>query len=92
MPTQNEDRANVVYQYKCPHDGCKAVETLYIGYTTNTLKIRMQQHFSSGAIRKHHEIDHTSRPTKESLLKHTKPIATANNKEDLMLIESLIIK
>ena len=91
-PTQNEDKANVVYQYTCPHNVCKDIDSTYIGYTTNTLKIRMQQHFTNGAIRKHHESDHNVRPSKESLLQNTKILATASCREELLLLEALYIK
>ena len=92
VATPFEDQANVVYQYQCPHNGCKTIESFYIGYTTNTLKTRMTQHFTSGAIRKHHELDHGFRPTKESILKNTKIIDRAPCREDLMLKEALYIK
>ena len=87
-----EDQDNVVYQYSCPSNGCNAIESFYIGYTTNTLKTRMYQHFSSGAIRKHHEMDHGIRTTKESILRNTKIIARASCRDDLLLLESLYIK
>ena len=52
----------------------------------------MTLHFTSGAIRKHHELDHGFRPTKESILKNTKIIDKAPCREDLMLKEALYIK
>ena len=87
-----EETSNVVYQYTCPHSGCKATESTYIGYTTNTVKVRMQQHYTSGAIRKHYEEEHKIRPTKENILENTKIIRKGKNKEDLMLMEALYIK
>jgi hypothetical protein len=92
MQIQDEDQANVVYQYFCPSDGCNGIKSIYIGYTTNTLKTRMYQHFSSGAIRKHNEMIHGDRSTKETILKNTKIIAKANCRDDLLLLESLYIK
>lgn len=67
-PTAPEEQNNVVYQYTCPHSGCKATDSTYIGYTTNSVKTRMQQHFTTGAIRKHYEQEHGLRPTKEGIL------------------------
>ena len=91
-PTQPFEFNNVVYQYTCPNDGCKAIETTYIGFTTNTMKIRMQQHFTTGAIRKHHELEHGIRPTKYCILNNTKILRRGNTREDLMLLEALCIK
>ena len=52
----------------------------------------MQQHFTTGAIRKHHEQEHGLRPTKHCILNNTKILRRGNNREDLMLLEALYIK
>lgn len=50
-----EEEHNVVYQYTCDNVGCSTDLNQYIGYTTNTLKTRMMQHYYKGAIRTHHQ-------------------------------------
>lgn len=50
-----ENENNLVYQYKCNNVRCNSDYQQYIGYTTNTLKTRMTQHFYNGAIRNHHQ-------------------------------------
>jgi hypothetical protein len=57
-----EDENNVVYQYTCNSPECKVRDLQYIGYTTNSIKIRMSQHCRNGAIRKHIINNHNETP------------------------------
>lgn len=57
------ETSHVVYQFNCPNDGCKAIDTTYIGFTTCTLQRRSYYHYVNGAIRIHFEKEHKMRPT-----------------------------
>ena len=53
-------RNNVVYQYDCSQDRCKAS---YVGYTTNALNVRVKQHrYESSSIYQHLARDHSMLP------------------------------
>jgi len=91
-PTSLEDQCNVVYKYNCPDDGCSSTESIYIGYTTNTLKTRMSQHHYYGSIRKHSEEKHKIRISYDNIIRNTKNLKKDQNKEDLIILEALLIK
>lgn len=83
------DSDHVVYLFNCPNNGCKAIDNSYVGFTTNTLRIRSEQHNNNGAIRKHFESKHGIRPTTEQILQNMRIIEKSNSKNELMLLEAL---
>ena len=90
--SSEHDEDHVVYQFNCPNDGCKAIDTSYIGFTTNTLKMRSEHHHNNGAIRNHFETKHKLRPTTETILTNTKILKHIQRKDELMLYEAILIK
>ena len=89
-PNPSTDNANVVYAYKCPEDSCNAVSE-YVGYTTNALRKRLQQHTYKGAIK-----DHALRHNRVLDLNHcttnTQVIGRNNSKQEIIILEALLIK
>jgi len=87
----SHDRANVVYQFTCPKDGCTAS---YIGYTTNSVMTRCKQHrYSSSSIHTHFHIDHQETPPQgTSLIDSFKILYSSNNLIDLKIVEAISIK
>lgn len=83
---------HVVYEYNCPHSGCRTTDTSYIGYTTNTLRKRAEQHYNNGAIKYHYESKHKTRPTFQNIIDNMKILKTFHKRDDLMLYEALLIK
>ena len=85
------ERANVVYQFDCPEDGCNAS---YVGYTTNSLLQRCKQHrYNPSSIYSHYNNDHyTNPPNINSFLSNFKIIQSFNNVIDLKIAEALTIK
>jgi len=60
-------KVNVVYQFTCQEDSCKAS---YIGYTTNTLEKRSSQHrYNPSSIYKHYLNDHNRPVPSNSIFK-----------------------
>ena len=89
-PIQNCNK--VIYQFICPNDDrCKAIETSYIGFTTNTVQIHSDEHSNNGAIKKPFETKHNQRPNSELIINNIK-IIKKERKEDIMLYEALYIR
>ena len=86
------DQSNVVYQFKCPEDGCSTVSSLYIGYTTCTLKKRMIEHSYSGAIRTHGQDEHGKRFSKEEIMNNVSIAKKDSCPQNLRILEALLIK
>lgn len=80
---------NVVYEYVCNEEHCSAVHTSYIGHTTTTIKERFKQHTS---IKKHFRDTHNKNITGSQMTPNVKIITACHNKEDLILLEALLIK
>jgi hypothetical protein len=89
-PNRSKVDSRVVYQYSCPEDGCNDVT--YIGYTTCTVAQRFYAHVQSGSIRLHNKTVHSTKPLTRKLLESTAVLYRANNKQDLTIAESLLIK
>lgn len=89
---QEEKSAKVVYQYTCPEVECSLNPQTYIGYTTNALKERMQQHSYKGAIREHGFEMHDRRLKKEEILKSTRIIHKDFSTTNLRILEAIYIK
>ena len=74
--------SNVVYMYKCPKDGC---------HTTNKIRDRLQQHTYKGSI-KDHALQHNKVLNLEHCINNTEIIAMNNNRQELIILEALLIK
>lgn len=79
---------DVVYRFDCPKVSCQAS---YIGYTTNTLKHRAQQHkYKPSKIHDHFMDDHNETPT--DLLDNFSILYGNSNFMALKLAEALLIR
>jgi hypothetical protein len=84
------ESVNVVYQYTCSEVGCNAN---YIGYTTNTLQMRMMQHkYKPSKIFAHMEVEHGKSRLDNSITNHFKIITGKPDFHELRLAESLLIR
>lgn len=90
--TPSTECDHVIYQYNCPHSGCRTTDSSYIGYTTNTLRKRAEQHYNNGAIKYHFELKHKTRPTIHNILDNMKILRKINKRDELLLHEALLIK
>lgn len=90
-PVTEANVSNVVYQFKCPEVEC-SIDNTYIGYTTQTLKKRMEQHYYSGAIRLHGQDDHDRRFSKKEILENTAWLKKDTCASNLRILESIMIK
>jgi hypothetical protein len=91
-PQRNDEtRANVVYQFVCPEDGCNAS---YVGYTTCTLKRRSGQHrYNPSSIHKHFVEDHsTAVPPINNIVAHFNILYSSSCKLELKIAEAIHIK
>jgi hypothetical protein len=89
MLKQECESVNVVYQYTCSEVGCNAN---YIGYTTNTLRMRMLQHkYKPSKIFAHMETEH-GKSFDNDILNHFKILARKSDFHELRLAESLFIR
>jgi hypothetical protein len=94
-PSSNNEIGNsscVVYQFSCPEVECSINKQTYIGYTTNMLKDRLQQHYYKGAIRCHGQDDHDKRFNKKEIIDHTIILKKDLNSNNLKILEALFIK
>ena len=80
---------NVIYEYVCDEERCTDVHTSYIGHTTSTIKERFKQHSS---IKKHFRQTHNKNITGSQMLPKVKILKNCNKKEDLIILEALMIK
>jgi hypothetical protein len=80
---------NVVYRYTCDRVHSNSAQACYIGHTTTTIKERMKQHAS---IKKHYKEEHNCNITGSQMLPHASVIVKLHNKQDLVIMEALIIK
>ena len=87
---REENSSNVVYQYNCNESGCNAAK--YIGYTTNILKTRIQQHSYKGSIKDHLIIEHNKEANQQYIINNTTILARKSNKNELQILEALLIK
>ena len=82
--------SNVVYMYKCPEDGCNTFSE-YIAHSTNKIRDRLQQHTYKGSI-KDHVLQHNKVLNLEHCINNTEIIAKNNNRQELIILEALLIK
>jgi hypothetical protein len=84
-------RSGVVYRFLCPEDGCNAT---YVGYTTCALLRRAKQHrYKQSSIFQHFAVEHQMPPPLiDSFASQFSVVRSFNNKLDLKIAESLIIK
>ena len=89
---KTEEYHHVVYQYTCTLGECNSSQS-YIGYTESTLTERIRNHGQHGSIirhlREHHSIQ---RQKTTELLKNVKVIGRASTKQELLLLEALLIQ
>ena len=85
-------RANVVYQFHCPHEDCRLHSASYIGATTTTLSRRITMHLREGSPKEHTRLQHNTQLTREELVKNTTIIASCNDPKRLRIIEALHIR
>ena len=86
-------RTNVIYQYDCPEDGCRRLNTgKYIGATTTTLSRRLTMHLQEGAIQKHAKQEHGRSLTRKDLVENTHIIETCNDHRRIWVTEALYIR
>jgi len=85
------ERVDVVYQFICPRDSCQAT---YVGYTTNTLSTRAQQHrYRQSNIHSHFHFDHKIPPPPlNNFVNNFKILHSFSNIIDLKIAEALEIK
>ena len=88
-PNKPSEEFNVVYKYSCTETHCNVAQTDYIGHTTATIKDRFKQHAS---IKKHFRITHNKNITGSEMLANVTVLARAQNKQDLIIMEALLIK
>jgi hypothetical protein len=89
--TPEAETSYIVYQYQCPNSRCQAGEN-YIGYSTNRLRERTQQHQYKGAIKDHHQTKHGNKPSHDEILTNTKILKRGKDRYELLIIEALLIK
>ena len=87
-PNKPNQPFNVVYQYTCNQGECTTSQSTYIRHTRTTIKERFKQH---AAIKKHHQQNHNN-ITGSQMLPHVIILATEHNKQDLAILEALLIK
>ena len=80
--------AGVVYQFNCKEAGCSSS---YIGYTTNILRDRINQHLYNGSIKDHMLAVHNEIVTHE-IINNTKILSRKQTKQELLINEALLIK
>ena len=85
-------RANVVYQFFCPHEDCRLHSVSYIGSTTTTLSRRLTMHLRDGSPKEHMYQRHGSNLTRKDLTENTIIIASSNVPSRLRILEALHIK
>ena len=88
---------NVVYEFRCPLDhttdeGQPDVKPqTYIGYTQCTLANRLVRHSYAGSIKEHCIASHNHKPNKQFIKDNTAIISKANDKQRLLIKESILI-
>lgn len=85
-------RANVVYQFFCPHEDCRLHSVSYIGSTTTSLSRRLTMHLREGSPKEHMHQRHSSKLTRKQLTENTIIIASTNAVNRLRILEALHIK
>ena len=90
-PEPKEAMTNVVYRFKCNEGNCESSNKVYIGYTTNTLKKRLQNHRNQGAIFQHFTEHHNKRPVVAELINSTEIITREQNFSRLIIAEAIAI-
>ena len=90
-PEPKEALTNVVYRFKCNEGNCESSNKVYIGYTTNTLKKRLQNHRNQGAIFQHFTEQHNKRPIVAELINSTDIITREHNFSRLIIAEAIAI-
>ena len=89
---KTEDYHHVVYQYTCTLGECNSSQS-YIGYTESTLTERIRNHGQHGSIIRHlREYHNIQRQKTTELLKNVKVIGRASTKQELLLLEALLIQ
>ena len=88
-PNKPDQPFNVMYQYTCNQGECTTSQSTYIGHTRTAIKDRFKQH---AAIKKHHQQIHNNNITGSQMLPNVTILATEHNKQDLAILEALLIK
>ena len=87
---KSTEQSNVVYQYTCQLDECNSS---YIGYTQATISERMRNHGQQGSIIKHlREAHNINKQKTKTLMESVKVIGKAHTKQELLIMEALLIK
>ena len=88
-------RTNLIYDFTCKNGECEHLPTQqvrYSGLTTCTLSRRLSYHIQSGAIRKHFELCHHRKITREEIVNMTKMRCSQRDVRRLEILEALIIQ
>ena len=85
-------RANVVYQFYCPHEDCRLHSVSYIGSTTTSLSRRLTMHLREGSPKEHLRQNHNANLTRQQLVENTIIIASSNSQYRLRILEALHIR
>ena len=86
---KSTDPSHVVYQFSCLERDCKS---RYIGYTTNTLATRAQQHrFKPSKINLHLNQEHNITSI-NNISKQFKVLFKSNGLDELKIAEALLIR
>ena len=88
---ETDTKDHVVYEFKCPENGCNAVSN-YIGHTTNALEERLKQHIREGSIKQHMKTVHNKNLEIEKCLNNTVIIGKKRCRKELVILESILIK
>ena len=88
-------KANVVYQFKCPLGDCSSNENLYIGYTTTRLSRRLTLHLNDNSsianhLKQTHNCPHSN--IRKLLNENTSILTHTNNSKKLKILEAIFIK
>ena len=90
-PESKEAATNVVYRFTCNEGNCESSQKVYIGYTTNKLRKRLQFHRNQGAIFQHYTENHDKKPSVTELINSTEIITKEQNFSRLIIAEAIAI-
>ena len=86
-------QVNVLYEFKCPQEGCKLLPNVrYVGFTRTTLSRRLTMHLGSGAPKDHMNNEHGIHLTREQIVENTAIIKRFYDPVRLEVAEALLIK
>ena len=88
---EKSEKSHVVYNFKCPESTCQRSPKTYVGFTTTTIKQRLQAHRNQGAIHQHFIDEHDRKPSLTELLESTEITYNNQNRQCLVIGEAIAI-